>query len=338
MSDAPLVFFSYARSDSELVRPVALELRARGIDVWIDAEKLLPGQIWENVISEALERVDGLIVFLSRSSLSSQAIVREAIQAIGQSVLIIPVLLEPLDASSLPADFASHQWLDLSRFRPEEAAGKAADAIVKAFGAMPPRPSAAGRRKESPHPLARALAAQMRGASEGPASATKAPPDSVFIVHGHDETLLHNIVGIVEDLGVKAIVMKKIGGASTSLLEKFLDYGTKARYAIVLLSGDDFGAARTQFEEQDVGERALQYRARQNVVLELGFFYGKLGWENVFVLERAPPKVFPNFERPSDLGGALYDRYDEAGQWRATLYDWLRARGFNLKAREAILG
>ena len=47
-----------------------------------------------------------------------------------------------------------------------------------------------------------------------------------------------------------------------------------------------------------VVDKALQFRARQNVIFERGFFFGSLGWENVFVLFKPSTKVFRNFERP----------------------------------------
>jgi hypothetical protein len=56
-----------------------------------------------------------------------------------------------------------------------------------------------------------------------------------------------------------------------------------------------------------------------------------LGWENVFVVYRKPSRVFPNFERPSDLDGAIFDGIDEAGQWRKTLKARLTDAGFKLK-------
>ena len=100
---------------------------------------------------------------------------------------------------------------------------------------------------------------------------------------------------------------------------------------MVLLTSDDYGASRRQFDADGVGERALQFRARQNVILELGFFYGYLGWENVFVLFKQSDKVFPNFEIPSDLGGILYDQVDENGTWKEKLLSRLQQAGFQME-------
>jgi predicted nucleotide-binding protein len=117
------------------------------------------------------------------------------------------------------------------------------------------------------------------------------------------------------------------------LLQKFLKFAADAKFAIVILSADDRGASRLQYDAQGVGNLALQFRARQNVILELGFFYGLLGWENVFVLYRPPDQVYPNFERPSDIDGAVFDSMDSKGAWRESLAQKLVEAGFSLTKR-----
>jgi predicted nucleotide-binding protein len=66
------------------------------------------------------------------------------------------------------------------------------------------------------------------------------------------------------------------------------------------------------------------------VILELGFFYGKLGWENVFVVHKTPDKVFPNFERPSDLDGVVFDSIEDRS-WQRKLAERLSDAGFILR-------
>jgi hypothetical protein len=48
-------------------------------------------------------------------------------------------------------------------------------------------------------------------------------------------------------------------------------------------------------------------------------------------LIKRPGKVFPNFERPSDLDGAVFDSIDEGGRWKTVLAEKLRDAGFHLR-------
>ena len=65
-------------------------------------------------------------------------------------------------------------------------------------------------------------------------------------------------------------------------------------------------------------------RARQNVILELGFFMGKLGRQNVCALHKG------SLELPSDYHGVVYVLMDAAGGWRLNLAGELRGMGFNI--------
>ena len=134
-------------------------------------------------------------------------------------------------------------------------------------------------------------------------------------------------------LGIKTFILSRVGGPAQSLLQKFLKSAADARFAIVILSADDLGVSRIQYEAEGVEDRALQFRASQNVVLELGFFYGLLGWENVFVLFKGPDRVYPNFERPSDIDGAVFDEMDPSGEWKGSLARKLVEAGFRLTSR-----
>jgi hypothetical protein len=51
----------------------------------------------------------------------------------------------------------------------------------------------------------------------------------------------------------------------------------------------------------------------------------------VFVVYSKPDKVFPNFERPSDLDGVIFDTIDATGRWRESLVEKLKEAGFRLK-------
>jgi len=74
----------------------------------------------------------------------------------------------------------------------------------------------------------------------------------------------------------------------------------------------------------------LKGRARQNVILELGYFNGKLSRRRVCALYK------PNVEIPSDYQGVLYVELDTAGAWRTKLAQELVEAGFSINL-EALL-
>jgi hypothetical protein len=44
------VFISYVRDNSEMVDHLAAKLRAFGVEVWLDRDQILPGQLWRVAI------------------------------------------------------------------------------------------------------------------------------------------------------------------------------------------------------------------------------------------------------------------------------------------------
>ena len=60
---------------------------------------------------------------------------------------------------------------------------------------------------------------------------------------------------------------------------------------------------------------------RQNVVLELGYFAGKIGRKRVCALVKG------DIEAPSDYDGVVYIALDDAEGWKVQLARELRAAG-----------
>ena len=317
--DRPQLFASYSRHDIESVRRIVTAIEAAGVDVWVDFQDLQPGTNWQASIQAALERADGLLAFVSPAYLTSEFTSGELAAVAAGGGPIFPLIVEPVPSGLLPEALRIRQWLDVSG--PDADIGRAAQVIADA---------ARDSRRATPAvaPEAETVAQAIAASRRGPVEDDGTPPTSVFLVHGHDDDFLAAVVDYLTDRGVKAVVLKRIGGSSQSLFQKFFDFGSQARFAIVLVSGDDIGAARRQYEADGVGDRALQFRARQNVILELGFFYGLLGWDKVFVLRKHPAVPFPNFELPSDLAGVVFDAYDSTGDWRDELGARLADAGF----------
>jgi predicted nucleotide-binding protein len=139
------------------------------------------------------------------------------------------------------------------------------------------------------------------------------PTAPIFVVHGHDHGLLHEAVRVLERATSREIiVLHEQANAGRTLLEKFEAHATTASYAVVLLTGDDIGGA--------VGKGTAP-RGRQNVIFELGFFFGKLGRDRVAVL------LAPGVEQPSDIAGLVYIGVDAAGGWKYQLARELEAGG-----------
>jgi hypothetical protein len=59
------IFLLHARQDEAIVRRLYQRLIKEGADVWLDREKLLPGQDWVHEIHKAIYRSDAVIACLS---------------------------------------------------------------------------------------------------------------------------------------------------------------------------------------------------------------------------------------------------------------------------------
>lgn len=124
----------------------------------------------------------------------------------------------------------------------------------------------------------------------------------VFIVHGRDKTALLELEGILNRVDLEPVVLNRNVNTGLTLLEKFEKY-SDVQYAIVLLTPDDIGAL---FEDAPVESLGYKFRARQNVIFELGFFYGKLGRSNVCCILKS------TVEKPSDIDGIAYLSYQQS--------------------------
>ncbi len=331
------LFISYARSDHDLVASVVeaieKEIKARDVPIklWMDVSNLQPGENWNSVLVDALEASVGFLFFVSPRSLKSDWIRHELqIAATSTGKLIIPIILHEVDIHDMPHHLKVRQWLDLSGELTQEKLYKGAKSIAEAverFLELTPAPSPVLERDEAPS-IAENIARELRASSE-PEEEGDQSIQSVFVVHGHSDNALLELEHFLKSIDVKPVVLSRHEELAQSLFQKFMAVASKAKFAVILLGSDDYGASRRQYESVGVKDRALQFRARQNVILELGFFYGRLGWENVFVVYEEPEKVFPNFERPSDLDGVIFDNMKDP-KWKTKLQTKLANSGFNV--------
>jgi len=116
---------------------------------------------------------------------------------------------------------------------------------------------------------------------------------------------------------VSNLVLHEQPDKGRNVFEKLVEEGKESNYAIALLTPDDLLESGS-------------LRARQNVILEIGYFIGKLGRERVRLLVRG------DIEIPSDLHGILYTRYDEGGAWRISLLKEMQAVGIFVDIQSVI--
>jgi predicted nucleotide-binding protein len=132
--------------------------------------------------------------------------------------------------------------------------------------------------------------------------------NKVFIVHGHNDLIKTQVQLLLSRAGVNNIVLHEQPDKGRTIIDKLINEGENSNYAIALLSPDDI---------VNTGEK----RARQNVVLEIGYFMGRLGKERIRLL------IQDQVEIPSDLNGILYEKYDNSGAWKMKILKELQAVG-----------
>lgn len=129
----------------------------------------------------------------------------------------------------------------------------------------------------------------------------------VFIVHGSDTLRAERVARVVKEAtGRETIILREQANLGQTLIEKFERHAAAASYAIVVLTADDEGGRKDQ------GER--RPRGRQNVVFEMGYFFGILGRSRVSVLLR------PGVEKPSDMDGIVYIAFSDDDAWKLELF------------------
>jgi predicted nucleotide-binding protein len=138
----------------------------------------------------------------------------------------------------------------------------------------------------------------------------------VYIVHGYNEQMKSVVVRAIEQLKLASVILHEHPDKGKNIFQKFTDYPNPI-YVIVLLSADEVAY------EKDHSPETAQYRATQNVILELGYFIGKIGRERVLVLH----ETVSNFEIPTDYRGIPFVPFDKVGGWISELVKNLTALG-----------
>jgi predicted nucleotide-binding protein len=192
-----------------------------------------------------------------------------------------------------------HQSLSRSKSRNIALLEQAVETLRERLAEMPPSPSIAD--------LVNA---------PSPTVAVREPKKSrrIFVVHGHDEGAREAVARFLEKIGFEPIILHERANQGRTVIEK-VEAHSDVAFAVVLLTPDDEGCIKGGSPEP---------RARQNVLLELGYFIGKLTRARVCTLKVG------ELEIPSDWGGVVDEPFDRSGAWRQTLARELAAAGFDI--------
>jgi len=144
----------------------------------------------------------------------------------------------------------------------------------------------------------------------------------VFVVHGHDDGAREAVARFLEKLTFDVVILHERANQGRTVIEK-VEAHSDAGFAVVLLTPDDEG---------NVKGGTPAPRVRQNVLLELGYFLGKLGRARVCTLKVGDPEI------PSDWRGVIDETFDAAGGWRQTLARELQAAGFEIDWKRVMRG
>jgi predicted nucleotide-binding protein len=146
--------------------------------------------------------------------------------------------------------------------------------------------------------------------------ATVSKTRRVFIVFGHDAEAKDSVARLLETLRLDPIILHEQASKGRTIIEKFEGHSV-VDFAVVLLTPDDIGFPAGLPDEK-------KPRARQNVIFELGYFFGKLGRSRVCALYKG------NVEILSDYDGVIYVRMDNENDWRLQLAKEIKAAGIEV--------
>ncbi|HAT67615.1 MAG TPA: hypothetical protein DCS66_23960 [Flavobacteriaceae bacterium] len=115
----------------------------------------------------------------------------------------------------------------------------------------------------------------------------------IFIVHGHDKVSKLEIKEFIKDIGLEPIIIQdQPNDTMQTIISKFEKSANQCSAAIILATPDD--------------KSDNKFRARQNVILEFGYFLGiwKKGNRKIIIIKKGDVEI------PSDISGVIYHSYN----------------------------
>lgn len=293
------VYISYSHRDTKLVEQILasiLPLQRDGfIRIWYDRH-LPAGTNWQDTINRNLESADIILLMVSPNYLASDFCYNlempKAMERVSRGeVYVIPIILSKCHWYEAPFN----RLVALpTNAKPITQWRKREDAVISVTEGI----------RQTVNEIVNRLSSdaiddgEQMAATKG--EATVAGPNlqgKTLIIHGHAEQNRYELRDFLQNrLGLPIpIVMADEFTVGMTLPQKFQYLADQVEFAIAILTPDDKGKA--------IGDQTYHQRARQNVLIEIGWFWGKLGLERMLLL------VKDQVEIPSDLQGLEYYRF-----------------------------
>lgn len=112
------IFLSYAHDDLQEAEKLYAKLVKEGYKIWMDKKNILPGEIWEHRILEAIDQSDFFIFCLSESSIQRRGVLQKELkfaldkweEKLEDDIYLIPVKFEECES---PESLKKLQWVEL---------------------------------------------------------------------------------------------------------------------------------------------------------------------------------------------------------------------------------
>lgn len=120
--------------------------------------------------------------------------------------------------------------------------------------------------------------------------------NAVFLIHGHNEAKKLELKSLLQDrFSLRTIILSEQPNNGDTVIQKFERFASQCKFAFALFTPDDIVIQ---------GDN-MYLQARPNVIFELGWFYAKIGRENVCIIEQENE----DFHIFTDINGILTLRF-----------------------------
>jgi hypothetical protein len=108
------IYISYSQNDRRLVEKLRYDLISKRINVWFDVNEIAAGENWKDAINNGIAAANSLIFVLSKNSVNSDWMLYELNKFIGMGKKVIPILLDDVEKSKIPAGVKGLPWINFN--------------------------------------------------------------------------------------------------------------------------------------------------------------------------------------------------------------------------------